>query len=128
MYYWSTGKNLLASGVSSFIGSAAQNIAGRLFGNQNQYGQSGQNTSQSQGGSFAQGGGSSSGYGYNWGQSGTNDDIQASTLRNQFFNNLTSMGAQGIYNAIGSGAQMAYNYGMNQNAQNFNASEAAKSQ
>lgn len=123
----SAGKSLLVNGIGSFIGSAAQNIAGRLFGNQNQYGQSGQNMSQSQGGSYSQGGGQSSGYGYSWGQSGTNDDIQAGTLRNQFFNNLTSMGAQGIYNAIGSGAQMAYNYGMNQNAQNFNKSEAAKS-
>lgn len=123
----SAGESLLVNGISSFIGSAAQNIAGRLFGNRNQYGQSGQNMSQSQGGSYSQGGGQSSGYGYSWGQSGTNDDIQATTLRNQFFNNLASMGAQGIYNAIGSGAQMAYNYGMNQNAQQFNATEAAKS-
>lgn len=63
------------------------------------------------------------GYGYGWSQGGTNDAIQSNTLQNQFNRNLTSMGAQGVANALGAGAQMLYNYGMANKQANYNAQQ-----
>lgn len=96
---------------------------GKLFGDSSQYGQKSYNQSQSDAGNWAQGGGSSSGYGYGYSQSGTNDTIQAETLRDQFNRNLTSMGAQGVANAMGAGAQMLYNYGMANKQARYNAAQ-----
>ncbi len=94
---------------------------GKLFGGG--YGQSSQNHSESIGGNWAQGGGNSSGYGYGYGYGGTNDQIQADTLQKQFNRNLTSMGAQGVANAMGAGAQMLYNYGMANKQARYNAAQ-----
>lgn len=110
---------------------------GKLFGSSNTYGQNSYQNSQSNAANWASGGGSSQGYGYGWSQGGTNDAIQNETLQNQFNRNLTSMGAQGIANAMGAGAQMLYNYGMankqagfnarqNQIAMDYNSAEAQK--
>lgn len=110
---------------------------GKLFGSSNTYGQNSYQNSQSNAANWASGGGTSQGYGYGWSQGGTNDAIQNETLQNQFNRNLTSMGAQGIANAMGAGAQMLYNYGMankqagfnarqNQIAMDYNSAEAQK--
>lgn len=110
---------------------------GKLFGDSRNYGQASQGNTQSQGTQHGEGGGTSQGYGYGWTVGGTNDDIQKETLQDQFNRNLTSMGAQGIANALGSGAQMLYNYGMankqagfnarqNQIAMDYNSAEAQK--
>lgn len=94
---------------------------GKLFGSSNTYGQSSYNQSQSSASNWAQGGGNSSGYGYGYSKSGTNDVVQEETLQKQFNRNLTSMGAQGVANALGTGAQMLYNYGMANKQSGFNA-------
>lgn len=110
---------------------------GKLFGSSRTYGQSGNNMSQSNAQNWGSGAGSSQGYGYGWSKGGTNDAVQNATLQNQFNRNLTSMGAQGIANAMGAGAQMLYNYGMankqakynarqNELAMQYNSAEAQK--
>ena len=110
---------------------------GKLFGSTNTYGQTSNQNSQSNAGNWSSGGGTSQGYGYGWSQGGTNDAMQNQTLQDQFNRNLTSMGAQGIANAMGAGAQMLFNYGMankqagfnakqNQIAMDYNSAEAQK--
>lgn len=96
---------------------------GKLFGDSGTYGQTSQGSSQSQGTQHGEGGGYSQGgsYGYSFG--GTNDQIQYNILRDQFIRNLTSMGAQGVANAMGAGAQMLYNYGMANKQANYNAAQ-----
>lgn len=127
------GSWAIANAVPSLINYGV----GKLFGSSSSYGQSSQNNAQSNAYNWGQGGGSSQGYGYGWSQGGTNDAMQNQTLRDQFNRNLTSMGAQGIANAMGAGAQMLYNYGMankqagfnakqNQIAMNYNSAEAQK--
>lgn len=96
---------------------------GKLFGDSSTYGQTSQGNTQSQGTQHGEGGGTSQGYGYGWTKGGTNDEIQAETIHQQLLNNLTSMGAQGIANALGAGGQMLYNYGMANKQANFNASQ-----
>jgi hypothetical protein len=99
---------------------------GKLFGSSSSYGQNSQNNTQSNAYNWGQGGGNSQGYGYGWSQGGTNDAMQNQTLQNQFNRNLTSMGAQGIANAMGAGAQMLYNYGMANKQGRFNSAEMEK--
>lgn len=94
---------------------------GKLFGSSGTYGQTSEGTSQSQGTQHAEGGGFSKGYGYGFGFGGTNDEVQEKTLEDQYRRNLTSMGAQGVANAMGAGAQMLYNYGMANKQAGFNA-------
>lgn len=94
-----------------------------MFGSSNTYGQTSNQGSQSNAGNWSSGGGTSQGYGYGWSQGGTNDAVQNATLQTQFNRNLTSMGAQGIANALGVGAQMLYNYGMANKQAGFNASQ-----
>lgn len=96
---------------------------GKLFGDSSNYGQTSQGSTQSQGTQHGEGGGASQGYGYGWTVGGTNDKVQAETIHQQLLNNLTSMGAQGIANALGAGGQMLYNYGMANKQANFNASQ-----
>jgi hypothetical protein len=116
------GSWAIANAVPSLINYGV----GKLFGNSNSYGQSSQNNAQSNAYNWGQGGGNSQGYGYGWSQGGTNDAMQNQTLRDQFNRNLTSMGAQGIANAMGSGAQMLYNYGMASKQARFNSAEMEK--
>lgn len=110
---------------------------GKLFGSSGTYGQSSHNMSQSNAQNWGSGAGSSQGYGYGWSKGGTNDAVQSATLQDQFKRNLTSMGAQGVANAMGAGAQMLYNYGMaskqakynarqNELAMQYNSAEAQK--
>lgn len=94
---------------------------GKLFGSSQTYGQTSQGMTQSQGTQHAEGGGFSKGYGYGFGFGGTNDQVQEKTLQDQFRRNLTSMAAQGVYNAMGQGQQMLYNYGMANKQAGFNA-------
>lgn len=94
---------------------------GKLFGDSSQYGQTSVGNTQSQGIQHGEGGGTSQGYGYGWTKAGTKDDVQYKTLEDQYNRNLTSMGAQGVANALGAGAQMLYNYGMANKQANFNA-------
>jgi hypothetical protein len=128
---------LLGTIASALIPSIINYGVGKLFGSSNTYGQTSNQNSQSNSQNWSQGGGSSQGYGYGWSQGGTNDAIQNQTLQNQFKRNLTSMGAQGVANALGAGAQMLYNYGMankqagfnakqNQIAMDYNSAEAQK--
>lgn len=128
---------LLGAIASAVIPSIINYGVGKLFGSSNTYGQSSNQNSQSNAGNWSSGGGTSQGYGYGWSQGGTNDAMQNQTLLNQFNRNLTSMGAQGIANALGAGAQMLYNYGMankqaaynakqNQIAMDYNSAEAQK--
>lgn len=128
---------LLGAIASYVIPSVINYGIGKLFGSSNTYGQTSNQNSQSNAGNWSSGGGTSQGYGYGWSQGGTNDAVQNQTLQNQFNRNLTSMGAQGIANALGAGAQMLYNYGMankqagynaNQNkiAMDYNSAEAQK--
>lgn len=113
------GSWAIANAVPSLINYGV----GKLFGKSDSYGQSGYNSSQSNAYNWGQGGGNSQGYGYGWSQGGTNDAMQNQTMQNQFNRNLTSMGAQGIANAMGAGAQMLYNYGMANKQAGFNASQ-----
>lgn len=110
---------------------------GKLFGSSGTYGQTSEGVSQSQGTQHAEGGGTSQGYGYGFGFGGTNNEQQRKTLEEQFSRNLTSMGAQGVANALGVGGQMLYNYGMankqarynarqNELAMQYNSAEAQK--
>lgn len=94
-----------------------------MFGSSNTYGQTSNNQSQSSASNWAQGGGTSQGYGFGFGVGGTNDKQQEKTLENQYNRNLTSMGAQGIANAMGAGAQMLYNYGMANKQARYNAAQ-----
>lgn len=96
---------------------------GKLFGDSSTYGQTSQGSTQSQGVEHGEGGGTSQGYGYGWTKGGTNDKVQAKTIQQQFKNNLTSMGAQGIANALGVGGQMLYNYSMANKQANYNAAQ-----
>lgn len=114
---------LLATIASALIPSLVNYGVGKLFGSSNNYGQASNQNSQSNAGNWSNGGGISQGYGYGWSQGGTNDAVQNQTLQNQFNRNLTSMGAQGIANALGAGAQMLYNYGMANKQAGFNASQ-----
>lgn len=116
------GSWALANAVPSLINYGVR----KLFGSSSSYGQSSQNNAQSNAYNWGQGGGSSQGYGYGWSQGGTNDAMQNQTLRDQFNRNLTSMGAQGIANAMGSGAQMLYNYSMANKQAQFNSAEMEK--
>lgn len=116
------GSWALAKAVPSLINYGV----GKLFGSSSNYGQSSQNNSQSNAYNWGQGGGNSQGYGYGWSQGGTNDAMQNQTLQNQFNRNMTSMGAQGIANAMGAGAQMLYNYGMANKQARFNSAEMEK--
>lgn len=128
---------LLGAIASALIPSIINYGVGKLFGSSNTYGQASNQNSQSNAGNWSNGGGNSQGYSYGWSQGGTNDAMQNQTLQNQFNRNLTSMGAQGIANALGAGAQMLYNYGMankqagynakqNQIAMDYNSAEAQK--
>lgn len=114
---------LLGAIASAVIPSIINYGVGKLFGSSNTYGQSSNQSSQSNAGNWSSGGGTSQGYGYGWSQGGTNDAVQNQTLQNQFNRNLTSMGAQGIANALGAGAQMLYNYGMANKQAGFNANQ-----
>jgi len=114
---------LLGAIASAVIPSVINYGIGKLFGSSNTYGQASNQNSQSNAGNWSNGGGFGQGYGYGWSQSGTNDAVQNQTLQNQFKNNLTSMGAQGIANAMGAGAQMLYNYGMANKQAHFNAAQ-----
>lgn len=128
---------LLGAIAAAALPSLINYGVGKLFGSSNTYGQNSYQNSQSNAANWSSGGGSSQGYGYGWSQGGTNDALQNETLQNQFNRNLTSMGAQGIANAMGAGAQMLYNYGMankqagfnakqNQIAMDYNSAEAQK--
>lgn len=128
---------LLGAIASTVIPTIINYGIGKLFGSSNTYGQTSNQNSQSNAGNWSSGGGTSQGYGYGWSQGGTNDAVQNGTLQDQFNRNLTSMGAQGIANALGAGAQMLYNYGMankqagfnakqNQIAMDYNSAEAQK--
>jgi hypothetical protein len=114
---------ILGAIASTVIPSVINYGVGKLFGSSNTYGQNSYQNSQSNAGNWANGGGNSQGYGYGWSQGGTNDALQSETLKNQFNRNLTSMGAQGIANALGAGAQMLYNYGMANKQAGFNAKQ-----
>nr|DAH76521.1 MAG TPA: minor capsid protein [Microviridae sp.] len=128
---------ILGAIASAVVPSLINYGVGKLFGSTNTYGQSSYQNSQSNAENWSSGGGNSQGYGYGWSQGGTNDTLQKETLKDQFNRNLTSMGAQGIANAMGAGAQMLYNYGMankqagfnakqNQIAMDYNSAEAQK--
>nr|DAQ35350.1 MAG TPA: minor capsid protein [Microviridae sp.] len=128
---------LLGAIASALIPNLINYGIGKLFGSSNTYGQTSTQNTQSNSGNWASGGGNSQGYSYGWSQGGTNNELQNQTLQNQFNRNLTSMGAQGIANALGAGAQMLYNYGMankqagfnarqNQIAMDYNSAEAQK--
>lgn len=114
---------LLGTLASHIIPSVINYGIGKLFGSSNTYGQSSNQNSQSNAGNWSSGGGTSQGYGYGWSQGGTNDAVQNQTLQDQFDRNLTSMGAQGIANAMGAGAQMLYNYTMANKQAGFNAKQ-----
>lgn len=114
---------LLGAIASAVIPSIINYGVGKLFGSSNTYGQTSNQNSQSNAGNWSSGGGTSQGYGYGWSQGGTNDAVQNQTLQNQFNHNMTSMGAQGIANALGAGAQMLYNYSMANKQAGFNASQ-----
>lgn len=112
--------------VANAVPSLINYGVGKLFGKSDSYGQSSYNSSVSNAGNWASGSGTSQGYGYGWSQGGTNDALQKETLQNQFNRNLTSMGAQGVANAMGAGAQMLYNYGMANKQARFNSAEMEK--
>lgn len=96
---------------------------GKLFGDSSTYGQTSQGNTTSQGVQHGEGGGISQGGSYGYTIGGTNDKVQAETIQQQLKNNLTSMGAQGVANALGVGGQMLYNYGMAKKQANFNAAQ-----
>lgn len=109
--------------ASAIIPSLVNYGIGKIFGSSNTYGQTSEGTSQSQGTQHAEGEGISQGYGYGFGIGGTNDKQQEKTLQDQYNRNLTSMGAQGVANALGAGAQMLYNYSMANKQANYNAAQ-----
>lgn len=114
---------LAAKVIPVIAGNLINYGIGKVFGSTSNYGQTSFGNTTSQGTQHGEGGGYSQGgsYGYSFG--GTNDKIQYETLNNQFNRNLTSMGAQGIANAMGAGAQMLYNYGMANKQAHFNAAQ-----
>ena len=114
---------ILGAIASAAIPSLVNYGIGKLFGKSDSYGQTSWGDTTSQGTQHGEGGGFSQGgsYGYSFG--GTNDKVQYKTLEDQYRRNLTSMGAQGIANAMGAGAQMLYNYGMANKQANFNAAQ-----
>lgn len=112
---------LAAKAIPMIAGNVINYGLGKLFGSTNTTGQTSQGNTQSQGTQHGEGGGASQGYGYGWTVGGTNDKAQAETIHQQLLNNLTSMGAQGIANALGVGGQMLYNYGMANKQANYNA-------
>lgn len=114
---------LLGAIASALIPSIINYGVGKLFGSSNTYGQTSQGNTQSQGTQHGEGGGISQGGSYGYTIGGTNDKVQAETIQQQLKNNLTSMGAQGIANALGVGGQMLYNYGMAKKQANFNAAQ-----
>lgn len=99
---------------------------GKLFGSSNTSGQTSWGNTTSQGTQHGEGGGFSQGGSYGYTISGTNDKVQYKTLEDQYYRNLTSMGAQGVANAIGAGAQMLYNYGMANKQARYNSAEMEK--
>lgn len=114
---------LLGTIASAAIPSLVNYGIGKLFGSSGTTGQTSWGNTDSQGTQHGEGGGFSQGgsYGYSFG--GTNDKVQYKTLEDQYYRNLTSMGAQGIANAMGAGAQMLYNYNMANKQANFNAAQ-----
>lgn len=114
---------LLGTIASATIPSLINYGIGKIFGSSGTTGQTSWGNTTSQGTQHGEGGGLSQGgsYGYSFG--GTNDKVQYKTLEDQYYRNLTSMGAQGIANAMGAGAQMLYNYGMANKQANFNAAQ-----
>jgi hypothetical protein len=114
---------LLGTIASAAIPSLINYGIGKLFGSSGTTGQTSWGNTNSQGTQHGEGGGFSQGgsYGYSFG--GTNDKVQYKTLEDQYYRNLTSMGAQGIANAMGAGAQMLYNYGMANKQANYNAAQ-----
>lgn len=114
---------LAAKAIPMIAGNLVNYGIGKIFGSTSNYGQTSFGNTTSQGTQHGQGGGFSQGgsYGYSFG--GTNDKTQYETLKDQFNRNLTSMGAQGVANAMGAGAQMLYNYGMANKQANFNAAQ-----
>lgn len=114
---------LAAKAIPMIAGNLINYGLGKIFGSTNNYGQTSTGNTTSQGTQHGEGGGFSQGgsYGYSFG--GTNNKIQYETLQDQFNRNLTSMGAQGIANAMGAGAQMLYNYGMANKQAHFNAAQ-----
>lgn len=109
--------------ITMIAGNAINYGLGKIFGSSNNYGQTSSGSSVSQGTQHGEGGGLSQGGSYGYSVGGTNDKIQEETLKNQFRNNLTSMGAQGVVNAMGAGAQMLYNYGMANKQAQYNAAQ-----
>lgn len=104
-----TGAKVLGT-VGSLI-NAGSNLYGTVKGlqqNQQQF-NAGNKFNFSQGSGWNMGGGSSQSYNYgkstsrSWG--GTNDSINRNTEWSGFLRNLGSMGAQGLYNFMGSGYQ-----------------------
>lgn len=112
-----------AKAIPTIAGGVVNYGLGKLFGSTNNYGQTSWGNTASQGTQHGEGGGYSQGGSYGYGFGGTNDNIQYNTLKDQFNRNLTSMGAQGIANAMGAGAQMLYNYGMANKQANYNAAQ-----
>lgn len=113
----------IAKAIPAVIGNVVNYGIGKMFGSTNNYGQESNQNTQSNAHNYGVGEGNSQGYSYGWSLGGTNDDIQNQTLQNQFKRNLTSMGAQGIGNALGAGAQMLYNYAMANKQAGFNANQ-----
>lgn len=109
--------------LPSVIGNVVNYGIGKMFGSSSNYGQTSTGNTASQGTQHGEGGGTSQGYGYGWSQGGTNDKVQADTIHQQLLNNLTSMGAQGVANALGVGGQMLYNYGMANKQAKYNAAQ-----
>lgn len=114
---------LAAKALPVIAGNVINYGLGKIFGSSSTYGQTSQGNTQSQGTQHGEGGGTSQGYGYGWTLGGTNDKVQAETIHQQLLNNLTSMGAQGIANALGAGGQMLYNYGMANKQASYNAAQ-----
>ena len=116
------GSWALANAVPSLINYGI----GKLFGKSDSYGQTSWGNTTSQGTQHGEGGGFSQGGGYGYTIGGTNDKVQYKTLEDQYYRNLTSMGAQGVANAMGAGAQMLYNYGMANKQARYNSAEMEK--
>lgn len=114
---------LAAKTIPMIAGNLINYGIGKIFGSTSNYGQTSYGNTTSQGTQHGEGGGYSQGGSYGYSIGGTNNKIQYETLRDQFNRNLTSMGAQGVANAMGAGAQMLYNYGMANKQAHFNAAQ-----
>lgn len=114
---------LAAKAIPMIAGNLVNYGIGKLFGSSNNYGQTSYGDTTSQGTQHGEGGGYSQGGSYGYSVGGTNDKVQYDTLATQFNRNLTSMGAQGVANAMGAGAQMLFNYGMANKQASFNAAQ-----